>query len=144
MVTKPQGVLAVEAKRGIPARYVAELDLTMRPEGTSSRLAWRVSFGDAGEHVLVMDTEQETVHLIYSTETGGNPLSQHATVLGLLGRDVRVGFAKDGTRYAILVDGATVAQGTDERLSPEPTTFLFRLFEQGTASIRSLRVYAVE
>jgi hypothetical protein len=138
--------IGVEQMKVLPARYAAEILVTVEPKARNFTFHWRVASGAHDEHIVLINADSETAQLKYATSEQSDliDVSDKVPLSGMVvGRDVRLGFVKDGARYVLLVDGRPLSQGTDERMSRQTQTFFFRVFERGLVTIHSIRVYAV-
>ncbi len=146
----------VTFRRQPPARYVGEAVLLLAASTPGFGFDWRVAVGERSEHVILIDASQETIRLRYVDGSNApvslsfEELTPPVYVRGMQARrPFSVGIVIDGSRFALFLDGAEVAKGTDPRLGREPAPMHFRANAggpegSGTMSIRALRLYAVE
>lgn len=140
------GPTGASFKRSLPATFVAEMDLRVRP-GSEMQFVWRVRSGDQ-LHLVKVDTLREVMTFVYADPNDWpsrlQPLSNEVPIPGLLsGRVVTVAVVAEAPRYLLYLDGLPLAEINDPRLTAKAAPFAVGAFgEQGEVTILGLRAYA--
>lgn len=140
------GPTGASFKRSLPATFVAEMDLRVKP-GSEMQFVWRVRSGDQ-LHLVKVDTLREVMTFVYADPNDWpsrlQPLSEELAIAGLLsGRVVTVAVVAEAPRYLLYLDGLRLAEINDPRLTAKAAPFAVGAFgEQGEVTIVGLRAYA--